>query len=1099
MKLSSPQMRFPAYVAVLAVISSLSLATVFHYQKICLARHPVMDLSAARASYAQLPLSFQENMGQTDSRVRFVSRGPGYEMFLTPEEAVLALRHPTRQAATSARDRARVLRRSRTQHSSEPSHTASVVRIRFVGANFSPDVSGADKLPGRVDYFTGNNPRNWHMNVPSYSRVQYHALYPGVDLVFYGNQRQLEYDFVVAPEADPKSIALEVAGASSLHTDADGNLLIGVQDGEVELHRPVVYQQVRGARREVAAAYALAGANRVTFAVSNYDRSQPLVIDPVLNYSTYLGGSSDDSGNAIAVDASGDACITGATFSTDFPNTAPNTLPPDTAGANTAAFGNVFVTVLNPAGTAEIYSAYLSGDGVGSNTNPNAFETGAGIAVDSSGKVYITGTTFSDDFPVTAATAFIPTAPTNNPFGTGFLTKIDPSVNGANSLVYSTYLGGTGGDTGQSIAADANGNAYVVGITFSADFPQLNALPNPLGLPTVNGSAFVTRIDTTKSGKPSLIYSTFLGGNGANGGPASFEGFGDFAMGVDVDGSNNAYVTGITTSTGMTFPTTTGTLQASADVNNMEGGAFFSKINTAGSGQPSLVYSTYLEGNVLDEGNAIAIGPGGVAYITGDTSSTNFPTTNTTSTAKLANAGVFPSAPSGPGVVFLTLIDPSKTNVAMPKYSVLLGGTNSSDIGHGVRVDSSGNAYLAGGASSTDFPITFGALELARLNPTGNAFVAKINPAGNGTADLLYASYFGGSGPNGGMSPDVGLGIAIDSATPPNAFITGQTVSTTAQGFPVTTGAFQNQLNGTSDAFVAKLTLEPTVSVSPLSINFGNVVVGTTSTPQTVTITNNTAVTVNFTGTPFTFTGTNPGDFAAAAPAAAVNGVNPCGANVTAGASCAENLTFTPAAGPAPLPGAESATLNVNDSDASSPQTVALTGTGTVPPPNFTVTAPAAVTVTQGGSKTFTVTVTPVSGFNQTVTLSCSDLPAFTTCTPMPAMVALADGKTAQMSMVTIDTSVAPMVASPAPAVPIIPPMVGAIALALCAIAMLVSASARRFRIPLALGVLVTLFFVAGCSHRHHTTPTGTTNIMITGTAGNIMNSTQVMLTVTAP
>jgi hypothetical protein len=805
-----------------------------------------------------------------------------------------------------------------------------VLRLRFAGSNPSPQITGAEKLPGRVDYFIGDNPSKWRTNVPSYARVKYRSIYPGVDLIFYGNQRELEYDFVIAPQADPKSIALEVEGASTLRIDAGGNLVMSLQDGEVELQKPIVYQQVNGVQREILAAYALAGPNRVTFAVSGYDRSLPLVVDPVFIFNSYVGGSGDDSGLAIAVNAANQAAIAGQTFSLDFPIPSGTNTLPNGAGANVTTQGNAFVFVLSADGTSADYSAYLGGNGAnGTNKTPPGQDLATWVIYDKVGDIYLTGDTSSTDFPVTTATSpsglagLITTQP--DPFGSAFLAKFNPSANGPASLVYSTYVGGSGssmgvGDAGGGIAVDANQNAYVVGLTASADFPLKNQIPLA-GLPNSLGSAYVMRIDTTKSGPASLIFSTLWGGDGAHAdGNATFrEGFAEKALGVAVDSQDNAYVTGITTSSGTTFPTTSGALQPAANPANVLGGGFFSKINTAATGADALDYSTYLEGNTLDEALAVGDFDDIVFYIAGHTHSTSgFPVTNTTPTSTLFQ-GVFPSPPSAAGIGFLTVIDPSKIGTNSLQYGVLFGGTTGSDVGFGVAVDGSGNAYLAGRASSTDFPITSGALQAARLNRNGDAFVVKINPAGNGTADLVYSSLFGGSGPVGGTLPDTAFGIAIDAAPPPgpNVYITGQTPSTPAQGFPITSGAFQPTLDGSSDAFIAKLNLVPNVAVSPSIIAFGSVTIGTISVPVTLVITNNTGTFVAFNASPFTFTGPNASDFAVAPGGA-------CGAGIAAGASCTEGITFTPSAPPR----AESATFNINDNASGSPQSVSLSGTG---------------------------------------------------------------------------------------------------------------------------------------------------------------------------
>ena len=785
-------------------------------------------------AYGNLPLAFEKNLGQTDPQVQFLSRGSGYEIFLTPAETVLALHH-AQPGETSPLTRPINAKEFRERLSSEK---ASVIRIQIKGANPHPAVSGLDKLPGKTDYFIGSNPKNWRTDVPSYARVQYHDVYPGIDLVFYGNNRHFEYDYVVAPGADPQTIALNVTGERKLSIDHDGNLMMHFDNGSVEMRKPVVYQTVNGEHHEVAARYVLAAKDQVSFAVGAYDKAQPLVIDPVVSYSTYLGGSTPfgDVANGIAVDAAGNAYVTGQTFSSTFP-----TVGAYQTSSSMNANGSVFVTEMNPAGTAVLYSTYLSGTGANG-------ELGTGIAVDPAPSaaclngssapgvcMYVTGLTSSTDFPTTSNGLI--QSPLGSSSGTAFISKINPALSGMASLVYSSYIGGTNGDYANGIAVDANANAYVAGYTNSTpgsgagDFAVVGGFQSTLNSP--NGNAFLIRIDTTQSGTPSLIYSTYLGGSGTGSGTI---GVGDSGLGVAVDSAHNAYITGVTTSSD--FPTTAA--NAYVPTLNLTGGgggntAFVARIDTTQTGMASLIYSTYLASTTAtaplnDLGNAITLGPGNVAYVTGQTSSNVFPTTESGSTA-----GQFPSPPSGAGVVFVSLIDTTKSGTNSLTYSTLLGGTGG-DNGLGIRTDGSGNAYVTGVAVSQNFPITAGAYQNMLLNTTyGDAFIAEIAPNGNGAADLIYSTYFGGSD---GAVPDRAYGIALDSSK--NVYIAGQTGS---DNFPIypTGSAYQPSLGGMNVAagFVAKLTLEPTVVVSPATLNFTNQVVGITSTAQTVTLTNN--------------------------------------------------------------------------------------------------------------------------------------------------------------------------------------------------------------------------------------------------------------------
>ena len=887
-----------------------------------------------REAYGKLPLSFEENQGQTAEEVRYLAHGTGYELFLTPHEALLALRS-RRKYDLSPLHRTASLRAMRK---ARKAGQLTALRIQFEGANLHPAVNGMGRLPARTNYFLGNDPKKWHTDVPSYGRVKYEGVYPGIDVVFYGNQGKLEYDFLVAPGADPEAIQLKIAGARKMRLNSRGSVVLSVAASEVELQKPRIYQMIDGKRRLIEGRYVVAADHRVRFSVAHYDRSKPLVLDPVLNYSTYLGGSGEDTGHAIAVDGAGNAFVAGQTLSADFPGAANNC-----AGAS-------FVAELDPTGTNLLYATYLAGSTTGS--GENAF----GIAVDPSGKVYVTGVTFATDFPTTSANALNAGPLASNDNGTAYLTKLDPTVSGPSGLIYSTYIGGTGGDHANSVAVDAVGNAYVVGLTDSPDFPTNN--PFQSALSNTSGNAFLTRIDTTQLQDASLIYSTYLGGNGANAGVVL--GYGDEGFGVAADSSGNAYVVGTTTSTDSTF-TTSATAYQSAPPANTAASVFVSRIDTTQVGPASLIYSTYLAGSIADLGFAIALGPNNVAYVTGTTSSTDYPFPG-------ATTGAFDTSGSGSGKAFITLVDTTQSGLSSVPYSTYLGGTGGpygGDYGYAIKVDASGNAYVAGTTFSTDFAgagtlKTLGAFRPTLLNPNGEAFIAKLNPAGSGHGDLLYATYFGGST---GVSPDVGFGIAIDSASPPNAYITGETSST---DLPVSASAFQTTLNETGgsgivDAYVAKLTLIPTLAIVPASPDFGVQPVGATSVPQTVTVTNNNNVTVSFGS--IAITGTNSGDFAKA--------TDTCTPSVAAGAQCSVSVTFTPS-----VAAAEAATLVFTDDDLNSPQNVSLSGTGSNSPGvglaptglDFgnqllaTTSAPMTVTLTNTGAAALTINSFAASG-----------------------------------------------------------------------------------------------------------------------------------------
>ena len=860
------------------------------------------------AAYGRLPMSFEENQGQTAREVRYVTHGGGYELFLTQREAVLALRAKT-HLDFSPRHRAAYIRALRELRRTGKTTPLTAIRMQFEGANPDPQVTGVDLLPTRVNYFTGSDPKNWR-SIPSYARVKYAEIYPGVDLVFYGNQRRLEYDFVVAPGADPRAIQLKIDGAKKMRVNAHGDLLLSVADGEVVLQKPLVYQQVSGDKREIAGKFVVAGNHRVTFSLGKYDRRAPLILDPVLNYSTYLGGSGDENitlPNGIAMDSAGDAFVAGQTFSTDFPTTLTGIGGNANPNPNAAAS---FVAELNPAGDQLLFSAYLVG--VDATTG---FDGATSVAVDSTGKVYVTGVTGAAGFPSKNALPYS----ANTTSGTCFVTKLDPTQTvPANALLFSTYLGGTTGlgDFANGIAVDASGNAYIAGETSSTDFPVVNAYQatfNAANTGNASGSAFLSRIDTTTS---TLVYSTYLSGNVANI-ATNTQGFGDIAYGVAVDANKNAYIVGATSSTNSTnFPSSTTANEPAPPAANTNGSAFVTKINTAGSGATSLAYSTYLAGSAEGTGFGIALGPNNLAYVTGETNSNDFPTTT----------GAYDTSGASAGKAFITVVDTTNAVVGSPFfYSTLLGG-GGGDTGFGIKVDGSGNAYVVGTAASPNFPLTPGPLQSARLNGFGDVFVAKLSPGGNGSSDLLYSTFFGGSGNPGAPEPlpDQGYAIAIDSANPPNVYITGETQSADLPILSPLPGG--GTLNGISDAYVAKLTLIPTLTVAPFpSFDFGTQPIGVATSAQTFTVTNNTASLATFSS--IKTTGANSADFAITSDACSPAGVG-------AGLTCNIAVTFTPS-----VAALESATLVItavvtNGGQQSTDMfNVTLTGTGSASAP----------------------------------------------------------------------------------------------------------------------------------------------------------------------
>jgi hypothetical protein len=656
-----------------------------------------------RAAYEGLPLSFEENRGQADAEVKYVARGPGYALFLTQTEAVLSLRSAGGEAPSKRE-------RPRPRRASQP----AVLRMRLRGANPAPAVTGEGETGVRTNYFRGDDPQNWHTDVARFGRVRYAQVYPGIDVVYYGEeQRQLEYDFEVAPGADTRQIRLEFAGVRRVRVERrTGELVLKTPHGEVRQHQPVAYQEAGGARREVASRYVLRGEREVGLEVGEYDRTKPLVIDPVLTYSTYLGTTDDEFATDIAADASGYAYVLGRTNSTRFPVKNGSGLGQN----NSEYYDDVFVAKLdtNVGGRASLlYSTYLGDDAWGS-----------AIAVDALGVVYVTGV---------ARTNF----PTKNEYqtcekGGVFVTKLDTNASGAAALLYSTCLGGSSWEGPRGIAVDASGYVYVAGYTNSPDFPSVR----PYQTNQANVDAFVSKLDTKAAGPASLLYSTYLGGT-------SFE----MATGVAADAAGHAYVTGETRSTN--FPLKNQLQKNQADVD-----AFVTKLDTNVAGPASLLYSTYLGGNSEDHARDIAADNEGNAYVTGETWSTDFPTKNQyQGDAEHIDA-------------FVTKLDTNAAGAASLRYSTYLGGVWV-DVGVGIGLDPSGNVYVVGDTSSGDFP-TKNPYQMMR-DDSSDIFITKLNPNLAGEASLLYSTYLGGD------FYDVSAAIAVDPVG--NAYVTGYTHS----------------------------------------------------------------------------------------------------------------------------------------------------------------------------------------------------------------------------------------------------------------------------------------------------------------------------------
>jgi len=638
----------------------------------------------------RLPLSFEANRGQAEADVEFVGRADDFALLLKSNEAVLSLRKPQQMLARGAAPNA-----TQTNDESSASHLLS---MKLEGANPEPLVSGIEQQQARANYFIGNDATKWIRGVETYSRVMYEGVYPGVDLMFYGNQRQLEYDFTLAPGADCHVIKLRFEGATDLELSPEGALILHTAAGQVRHERPVAYQETNGARLQIQADFKRMDDGTIGFQVGDYDPTLPLVIDPVLVYSTYLGGSAADSGRGIVVDSVGNAYLVGDSFSSDFLTRASTTN------------SDIFIGKLSSNGLLLTYT-FFGG-------MKNDFATG--LAVDGSGNVYLCGNTESADFPQL------------NSFGLAlrgvsdaFVVKLTPKNTAPDNLLfeYSSLVGGSGEEGGASIAIDDAGSAYITGRTSSQDFPTLGAIQPIFG--GGNSDAFVTKL--APDGK-SLLYSSFLGGSGTEDLVAK--------TGISVDSSGNACVVGDTDSSN--FPTKNAIRPTkTGDASNLDG--FVAKLNPSGS---DFVYSTYLGGSNSDFALAVATDQEGSAYVTGGTNSTSFTgSASTRSSTGTRDAFVAKLNPPGSAISYLTFV----------------GGDDGEDRANAIAVDSSGNAVIAGRAGE-QFPAVNSIQSFFKGRDFENdAFVAKLGPSGA----VTFSTYLGGSRDEVALGVAVGADGAI--------------------------------------------------------------------------------------------------------------------------------------------------------------------------------------------------------------------------------------------------------------------------------------------------------------------------------------------------
>jgi Beta-propeller repeat/HYDIN/CFA65/VesB-like, Ig-like domain len=975
-------------------------------------------------AYRALPLRFEPNRGQSRTAAKYLAHGTGYTLFLQPDAAIISLRIQNGKLPAPGSKAGVIHGQNR------------LLKMQLVGANPSAEAVATDKLPGVSNYFLGRDPRRWISGIPTYGKVRFSGVYPGIDLVYYGSQNQLEYDFALAKASDVRQLCLQLQGGD-FRLDAEGNLLLDDGTSRFILHKPVAYQpgsKDPRERRYVAANFDLRAHGMVRFKVHGEDPSEPLVVDPMLGYATYLGGSQGDSANAVAVDSTMNAYITGTTSSSNFPTAS-------SYRATYSADGDAFVSKISDDGTTLVYSTFLGG---------SSFDTGNSIFVDSSGDAYVAGTTSSTDFPTTSSggssTGAFQTALAG--VSDAFVIKLDPS---GQKLLFSTYLGGEDADSGDGVAADTAGNVYVTGTTQSLYFPTKN--PIQAG----NDGASDTFIVKLVPNFTAMVYGTYIGGSQT-----------DVAQGIALDGSGEAYVTGYTSSSN--FPTVNPLQPAIAGRSD----AFVYKVSSDGS---QLVYSTFIGGTAQDRGFGIAVDNAQDVYLTGDTQSTTTTLPITPSNPGFpVSVGAFQGVNNGGADAFILEINPPGSAIL---FSTLLGGS-ANDTATSVAFDSSGNAYITGYTQSPDFP-TANAVQASFGGGTcgssvcTDAFVVEVNNAGT---SLVYSTYLGGSG------ADFGAGIAVDTDT--NAYVAG---STTSPNFTPTAGAYQGTPGdsvGNGDAFVAMIshTNSAAIAISPQKLNYSNQAINTPSNPQTVYITNvgtsplsissitmptdfaetdncvgtvaagggrctmavvftpttlenynatieindnatnsphditvtgvgvnpSTTVTfsptslsfgaqtVNTTSAPQTVTLTNTGQTDLNITNIATTGdfaeTNNCPTTLAAGASCTFSVTFTPTATSTTPGGTVAGTLTVTDNATPSTQSVGLRG---LPSPIFSLNSTQLSQVTEIGTTSvdFTVRLNAPSTFTDSVTLSCA---SGATCTFSPTTLTLGQSSTVTVS-----------------------------------------------------------------------------------------------------
>ena len=829
---------------------------------------------------AQLPLSFEENHGQFDPRVKFATRGADYGLFLSGAEATIVHHGKVHLGEADVSSMMAALGNAEVG-------TLSTTQLTWLGANRKAEPRGVDRDGSESNYFIGKDPKKWRRHVRHYDRVQLSGLYPGIDLVYHGAQKQVEFDYVVGPHVDPSAIRVGISGPSIVGLDPSGQLSISSSGDKMLLLPPVAYQEKDGKREVVEAHYALADSHQFSFRLGKYDASRPLIIDPVLVFAVSFGPNVNDTiVSDVTLDVSGNIYVTGTTCETNYPTTS-GVFQPAGGNITSQACNDAIVTKLDPAASTLIYSTYIGGQ--------TSVDFGSRLLVNAAGAVTVVGTTASTDFPTTAG-VFQPQAKggtcnysvnlLNQACSDGFLLKL--SADGS-SLQYSTLFGGTREEIPLALVQDAEGDTYVAGQTNSPDFPMAGSpFQNTYGgagdcqnsmVPC--GDVFIAKFNSTAT---QLLASTYIGG------PET-----DFAAGMALDSAGDVYITGSSYSTN--YPTTTGSFQPTHAGSTDNRDAILSKLD---SNLHTLQYSTFLGGTDDDIAFAIRVDSTGAAYITGSTLSSNFPTSTgafqttykgpdptTTTCGSTLDDGIL--AQPDCGDVFVAKIDPSKPAASQLVFSTFLGGSNS-DFAYDLALDSQKNVWVVGDSSSPDFPYTSDAY----FKPLGGAlFLLEIK---NDGTQLLFSTGLSVGG--GGLA----LGINIDSDD--NVSVAGQGMISPTPG----TYSFGNP----GQVFVEKYstgTAQPGVQLSATMLNFTGVT-NAVGAPQSVILTNSGTGPLHLAISLLKGTTGNPLVFAES---------DGCPATLAPQGNCTIQVTYLPT-----TPGGDGSTVQILDDAPGAPHTIQL-------------------------------------------------------------------------------------------------------------------------------------------------------------------------------